>query len=134
MKYSYEELLKKAKKNVPQAKETTRFEIPRAVVQQTGRQTFIKNFFDIAKTLRRDPSHLAKFLFKELAVPGNLGNEFVLQGKFSTDIVNKRIEDYVKEFVLCGECGKPDTNMYKEGRAFFLKCEACGARRSVKHI
>jgi translation initiation factor 2 subunit 2 len=103
-------------------------------VQVIGRQTYVKNFNEIAKVLRRDSKHMAKFLFKELAAPGSLGNELILQGKFSSDIINKRVEDYVKEFVYCHECRKPDTNLVKSGRVVFLKCEACGARRSVKHV
>lgn len=130
----YEELLRKAKKNLPASAEVSRFEIPKASVHVMGRQTYVKNFNEIAKALRRDPKHMAKFLFKELAVPGSLGGELILQGKFSSDIVNKRIADYAKEFVMCHECKKPDTNLSKVGRIVFLKCEACGARRSVKRV
>ncbi|MHA1988975.1 MAG: translation initiation factor IF-2 subunit beta, partial [Promethearchaeota archaeon] len=50
------------------------------------------------------------------------------------DIIQKKIESYVKEYVLCKECGKPDTKLIKEGRITFLKCEACGAKSSVKSI
>jgi len=130
----YEELLKRAKKNLPSSVEVSRFELPRAIVRIAGRMTYVKNFNDIAKVLRRDPNHMAKFMFKELAVPGNLGSELVLQGKISSAMVNRRIDDYAKEFVLCQECKKPDTILQKVDRALFLKCEACGARRSVKHV
>lgn len=129
----YEDLLKKAKKNLPQSIETSRFEIPRASVQVTGRLTYVKNFAEICKTLRRDPKHVAKYLFKELAVPGNATvAELILQGKFSAAMINKRIEDYVKEFVLCHECKRPDTNMVKIDKISFIKCEACGAKRAMQ--
>ncbi len=128
----YEVLLKRAKKNLPQSAETSRFEVPRASVQVIGRLTYVRNFGEISKMLRREPRHIAKYLFKELAVPGNItGNELVLQGKFSTTIIIKRVEDYMKEFVLCHECKKPDTNIIKMDKILFLKCEACGAKRSI---
>ena len=130
----YSKLLKRAKELLPKGEERARFEIPRAVVQNQGRQTFIKNFIDIAKSLRRDPQHLGKYLFKELAVPGNLGQELNLQGKFSTDFINKKIDGYAKEFVICEECGKPDTNLIKNDRLYTLKCEACGAKKPVRSI
>ncbi|MBI2971577.1 MAG: translation initiation factor IF-2 subunit beta [Candidatus Aenigmarchaeota archaeon] len=131
----YLKLLEKARKGLPaSATVSERFEIPAANVQ-IGRQTVLKNFSDIVKALRRDAKHLAKFLFKELAVPGSMRqDELLLQGRIPGSMVNKRIEEYAKEFVFCNECGKPDTKMLKEGRILLLKCEACGARRSVRAV
>ena len=132
---NYEELLKRAKKNMPQFSKASRFEVPAASVTALKRQTIIKNFQDIAKVLRRDPSHIAKFLFRELAVPGNInGDELVLQGKISSSIINHRINDYANEYVICKECGKPDTSLHKEDYFVSVKCEACGARRTLKNI
>lgn len=131
----YKKLLKKAKDSMPQiSKSTVRFEYPSAFVQP-GKQTIIKNFSDIAKAVRRDPKHIAKFLFKELALPGNInGNELVMQGRLSSSLLNQRINDYVKEFVFCKECGKPDTVLLKTDKTFIMKCEACGARKPVSSI
>jgi len=132
---SYEEMLKHLRERLPKTESQARFEMPRASIQQQGRQTFIKNFSEIAKTLRREPQHLAKFFFKELAVPGSIaGDQLLLQGKISTDMVNRRLDDYVKEFVLCNECKKPDTNLTKVDKITTLKCEACGAKRPVRSI
>src|SRR3989338_8780337 len=120
----YLELLKKAKKDIPMHK-SERFEIPKALVV-TGRQTVIRNFSDIVKTLRRDGKHIAKFLFKELAIPGSIrGNELYLQGRISQSLIDQRINEYVKEFVMCNECGKPDTALQKIDKVDILKCEAC---------
>jgi translation initiation factor 2 subunit 2 len=38
---------------------------------------------------------------------------------------------YTETFVLCSECGRPDTKINKEGRILVLECEACGAHRPV---
>jgi translation initiation factor 2 subunit 2 len=131
----YKELLARAKKNMPHAEEKARFEMPSANVYVSKRQTTIKNFSDVAKSLRRDPKHLAKFLFKELAAPGNIvGDELVLQSKISPSIINQRIKDYTGEFVLCKECGKPDTSMIKKDYFVVIKCEACGAQRTLKNV
>jgi len=132
----YFELLKRAKKGMPDLKKAnSRFEFPKAVVETIGRQTTIRNLSDIAKIMRRDLKHIVKFLFKELAIPGNLKNgELVLQGKIYENIVNKKLEDYVKEFVLCKECGKADTVIEKREETNFIKCEACGASRPLRSI
>ena len=132
----YEELLKKAKENMPRLdEERGRFEIPEALVSTAGRQTMIKNFADIAKSLRREPKHIAKFLLNELAVPGSVGeNGLMLQGKVSKEIISQKIISYAKEFVFCQECGKPDTAIIKSGRLLLIKCEACGARKPSRSI
>jgi translation initiation factor 2 subunit 2 len=130
---NYMELLKKAKIGIPMHT-SERFEVPRATVVP-GRQTAVKNFSDIAKTLRRDGKHIAKFLFKELAVPGSIrGNELYLQGRIGQSLIDQRISEYVKEFVMCNECGKPDTNLQRVDKVDVMKCEACGARRSVRTL
>ena len=129
---NYEDMLKKAVQNLP-SKSESRFEIPAAVVQIGKKQTIIKNFIDISKTLRREPSDIAKYLFKELAVPGAVsGGELFLQAKVPTMLVNQRIREYVKDFVICKECGKPDTALQKIDNYTFIKCEACGAKRPAR--
>lgn len=126
----YQSLLRKAKEHLPSLGAGTRLEIPAPVVQGTKRQTFIRNFADIAKTVRREPKHLAKFLFKELAVPGNMsGHELVLQGRITQSMIQQRMNEYLRLYVLCEECGKPDTNMTADKGIVTLKCEACGAKR-----
>ena len=47
---------------------------------------------EIVKAIRRDPQHLAKYLFKELAVPGSAGQELVLQGKIDDGSEHVRVK------------------------------------------
>ncbi len=129
----YEQLLKKAYEELPEKTvHKERFEIPEVVISLAGNQTMIKNFNEIAKALRREPKHIAKFLFNALAAPGSVqGNKLLLQRKLSEDIINQKIVAYANQFVFCKECGKPDTKLEKSGRRLILKCEACGAKRYV---
>ena len=132
IKVDYEEMLKKAVTNLPKRTES-RFDVPTAISYLEGRQTIIKNFGDIAKTLRRTPAEIAKYMFKALAVPGGTrGSELILQSKVPAALINQRIKEYTKEFVICNECGKPDTSLQKIDGYTFIKCEACGARRSAR--
>lgn len=132
----YEDLLKKVYEKLPKkVEERKRFEIPVAICERQGNKTLIKNFSEILSVLRRDSTHLSKYLFKELATPGNIqGQILILQRKVHREMLQKKIEDYVKEFVYCKECGKPDTKLTKEERIFVLKCDACGARYPVRNI
>ena len=134
MGFNYEELLTKAYNEIPESKvETTRFEVPKVLGHIQGNTTIINNFHQIAATLGRKPEHLLKFLLKELATPGELKKNGVIVGrKISAAIVNEKIERYTEQYVLCKECKKPDTKLFKEGDFMFVKCMACGARYSVK--
>jgi len=133
---SYEEMLKEAKENLPEdITKKKRLKIPRPKLLIQGNQTFITNFEDITNVLRRKPKHLAKFLFRELAKPGHIeGKRLVLQGKVTKRLVEKKLKSYIKEFVYCKECSKPDTKLVKEGRIILMVCEACGARQPIRDI
>jgi translation initiation factor 2 subunit 2 len=130
----YETLLKKARKELPQAVfEKARFEIPKAKGHIQGNRTVISNFHQIADILNRPVQHLLKYILKELATPGNLKRSAVILGtKIAASRVNEKIKKYAEEFVLCPECGKSDTKLEKEGDFLFMKCTACGAKKPVK--
>ena len=133
MRLSYEELLEKALKNVKISVERKRFEIPKAIVERAGQKTIIRNFSEIAKVFRRDEKHIEKFLLKELATNGMIKEDtLILQGNLPKEIIQRKIEEYAKIYVICKECKQADTKLVKEGRIYFLQCEACGARNPTK--
>ena len=131
---NYEELLEEAYKKVKQVETNgERFEIPKIEGHIEGKKTILTNFFQIASYLRRNPEHFQKFILKELATSGQIeGDRLVLNNKIPSAKINSRIEQYVKEFVLCRECGKPDTELKRENRFSFINCLACGAKHSVR--
>ncbi|MBW2987567.1 translation initiation factor IF-2 subunit beta [Candidatus Woesearchaeota archaeon] len=133
---SYEELLKKARQELPESvfiKE--RFEIPKVKGFIQGNNTIVVNFVQIAKTLGREPEHLLKFVLKEIAAPGKLdGQRLIIGSKISASLINQKIKLYANTYVLCPECGKPDTKLIKEKTVSSLKCAACGAKHPVRLI
>jgi translation initiation factor 2 subunit 2 len=133
---SYEKMLDMAFERLPKRAEgSDRFQMPRANIQPAGAKTIIINFTDIAGVFRREPEHLQKFILKELATSGELqGTRLVVQGKFRPEVVDKKLELYAKEYVLCPDCNRPDTKFVKEDRFLFLKCEACGSRHTLKKV
>lgn len=130
---SYEDLLSHAYEKIKPIKHTERFEITKIQGHHEGNKTILTNLPQIASQLRRDIYHLLKFLLKELATSGAIkGNRTILQRKISSAKINEKIVDYVKEFVLCKECQKPDTEILKQDRFMFVHCLACGAKHSVR--
>ncbi|MFH1592900.1 MAG: translation initiation factor IF-2 subunit beta [Candidatus Woesearchaeota archaeon] len=130
----YEQLLKKAKESMPEVKSSSeRFEIPKVSGHLQGNKTIINNFATIAKILGRGQEKLLKYLQRELATPAVLdGQRLVLGRKITSAFINQKIEQFARDFVLCKECGKPDTQLEKEDRVLFVRCTACGARHPVR--
>lgn len=130
---NYEKLLDEAYKDIKPIKHTERFEIPKIQGHLEGTKTILTNLQQISTYLRRDINHLLKFLLKELATSGAIKQgRVILQRKISSAKINEKIESYVKEFVVCKECKKPDTELIKDKGFTFVHCLACGAKHSVR--
>lgn len=131
----YDDLLDKAHSELPEhTSGGERFEIPSLDAFVEGNKTIVKNFASVLQKIRREPDHILKFFTKEFAVPANAeGERLVLHRKLKVDLINKKFIEYVKSYVICSQCGKPDTHIEDSGhRSKLLVCEACGARTAVK--
>lgn len=132
----YDDLLERARKQLPEKVfEQTRFEIPgmRSVIE--GNKTFITNIKDVLERINREENHFLKFMAGELATSVNMeGVRAVFAGKHARATLQTLLERYVKEYVICGECGKPDTRLVMEARLLRKRCDACGAAISVKPL
>ncbi len=133
---NYKDLLKRAREQIPEKIfEKSRFEPPKPDAVIEGNRTFVKNWHQIVTALQRDENHVLKFLTKELATSANIeGQRAVFSGKHFRGTMIDLFNRYIKEYVICPECGKPDTVLIREDRINFLVCEACGARTSVKSV
>ena len=130
----YKKALKRARENLPESVfEKERFELPKVRGHLEGNKTVISNFKQIASTLGRPVEHLLKYVLKELATPGDLRpSGLVIGTKTASSRINDKIKQYADEFVFCQECGKPDTQLIKEGELLYMKCQACGTKKPVK--
>ncbi|MCK5449398.1 translation initiation factor IF-2 subunit beta [Candidatus Pacearchaeota archaeon] len=131
----YESLLDNAYEKIEPVEESGRFEVLKVKGHHEGTKTIITNFGQVVSHVRRNPEHLMKFLNKELASSSEIsGDRLILSRKLSSTDINDRIEKYVKRFVLCPKCKKPDTELESSGGKVFLKCLACGERYEVHKI
>jgi translation initiation factor 2 subunit 2 len=133
METDYRRLLDRAYEGLPEQVESyERWTVPRPNVRRVGRRTVIMNFKEIADELRRDPSHLLKFLSGEMATLASFdGTRAIFQGNFKADSVRNLLEVYTNRYVVCPVCKRPDTKIVREKRLWFLQCEACGAKSSI---
>lgn len=133
---NYQEMLESAYKEVEVSEECGgRFEVVQVKGHHEGVRTVISNFLQVATCLRRNPTHLLKFLGKELGIQGEIkGERLILSRKLSSKNINEKIAKYAKRYVICGKCGKPDTELDEEGGKLFVRCLACGNKNEVHKI
>ena len=134
-KSDYETLLKRIQDKIGDTKKETiaRFELPVVDVMWENQKTYLRNFSEFPKVLRRDPDKVLQYLSKEFAVPAErLGDKAMFVGRRAPDDFTRLFQIYVKDYLECPTCRSPDTKIVKENRISFLICEACGAKSTLK--
>ena len=133
---NYIELLERAQSQLPSDISVhKRFEVPKPRSFIMGMRTILANFKDICDALNREPRHVLKFFSGEMATAATMQrNRAIFQGKFGYDTFDRLIQRYIKEFVVCPVCTRPDTKIVKDKRFLFLVCEACGAKSSISTL
>ena len=131
---NYEELLSRAKEHLPEDVGTgERFEVPKVKGHLQGNKTVISNLGQISGVIGRKLEVVVKYIEKQLATKGQIeGNFVIFNSKLSASKINERVQQFTDQFVICKECGKPDTKLSKDTGVYFIKCSACGAKYSVK--
>jgi len=131
----YEKLLDQAYKKVKKVESKERFEIPRVESNVQGNKTIIKNFSQIASHLHREMENIEKFYEKSLAAKGKIQKgRLALIKKIPNSKLQEVLEEYVKKYVLCMECKKPDTKIEPHTEYQTIKCLACGAKHTMAKI
>jgi len=131
---NYKDLLKRVMESTPKKEVVEdRFKLPKAEIFYEGNTTVIKNFDKISSAINREPDLILKFLLGGLGTAGELdGTRVVFQGKIPARSIQDKLKEYIDSFVICSECNRPDTHLVKQGRTTLIRCDACGAFRSVK--
>jgi translation initiation factor 2 subunit 2 len=129
----YDSSLGRAMDSLPERSTSgERLSVPDATAQPDGAFTRLTNLDKIADTISREPEHVHSFVQRALGTAGKL-EEGVgrYNGRFSDSDFDEVLSDYMEEYVLCSECGLPDTRLVRENRTPMLRCDACGAFRPV---
>ena len=134
-KSAYEVLLKRiySKRSKNSAETDSRFELPPVDVMWEGQRTYLRNFSDFPKIMRRDSAKLLQYLSKEFAVPAErIGDSAMFIGRRDPDDFTRLLKINVNDYIMCPTCKSPDKRSEKEKRISFLICEACGAKSTIK--
>jgi len=111
-----------------------RYKMPKLVAKVEGRgngiKTRIVNCGEIASSLHRKPAVLTKFFGCELGAQSRWEEKeeaSIVNGAFEGSILqDKLIESFLPKFVLCPNCGLPETEMKVRKEFVKFDCAACG--------
>ena len=131
---SYEELLEEALKKLPERVETKdRYTLPEPKIEYVKNKTIIRNIYEILEKIKRSERDFKKIFFRIVGMPGKFEKEgLVLNAVISKEVIKRKLEEYVQNFVVCEVCGKPETVIVEEDNVKYLKCEACGAKKIIR--
>ena len=134
----YDKLLDRARSQVPDdafKKSGERFQVPDVQLIVQGNRSIWQNFQEIINIANRPGKEVLKFVSGQLGTAGNIeGSNALFNGKFTTEQVEEVLNRYIESYVICPVCTRPDTEIKKEGQAYYLSCTACGARTSIRPV
>lgn len=140
--YTYQELLGRVfsilRQNNPDlAGDRRKFTIiPPIIGREGSKKTAFTNISELCRRMRRPVEHVTSFLLTEMGTTGSMdaNQRLIIKGRFQQLQVENLLRRYIGEYVTCKTCRSPETQLVKENRLFFMKCDSCGSSRSVAAI
>mmetsp|Transcript_5084 Transcript_5084/g.14858 ORF Transcript_5084/g.14858 Transcript_5084/m.14858 type:complete len:413 (+) Transcript_5084:47-1285(+) len=99
-----------------------------------GIKTAIPNITDVGLSLHRPPGEVNKFFGCELGAQTTYNeatDRAIVNGAHTDDTLQKLMHRYIEAFVLCPNCGLPETEYKIKNDCIWHKCAACGAKEMV---
>merc|ERR1712130_410892 len=99
-----------------------------------GIKTVIPNITDVATSLHRAPGEVTKYFGCELGAQTTYNadkDRAIVNGAHTDLVLQQLMHKYIDAFVLCPNCGLPET-IYKIKNGLIMhQCAACGAKEMV---
>lgn len=115
-----------------------RYRMPPLAARIEGRGNGIKtrvlNLRDVARSLRVNPQYPLKYWGYELGAPTEFKageDKYMLNGSFSTAVLQEFLDKFIEKFVLCGRCKYPEIIIQVKKNRLWSDCAACGANLIV---
>lgn len=99
-----------------------------------GIKTAIPNITDVSSSLHRDPGEVNKFFGTELGAQSRYSAETdraIVNGAHTDAVLQDLVHKYIEKFVLCPNCGLPETEYKIKNDTIYHKCAACGAKEML---
>jgi translation initiation factor 5 len=97
-------------------------------------KTVIPNIAEVAYSLHRSPGEVNKFFGTELGAQVKYTAETdkaIVNGAHTDGTLQELMHRYIEKFVLCPNCGLPESEYKIKSDCIFHRCKACGAKEMV---
>lgn len=99
-----------------------------------GIKTVVPNITDVAMSLHRDAGEVNKFFGCELGAQTTYSAETdraVVNGAHTDTVLQQMMHRYIQGFVICPNCGLPETVYKIKSEIIYHNCAACGAKEML---
>ena len=93
------------------------------------RITIIPNMETFARELMFDGNLLIRILGKKMSCKSGIDkttNNYYLQGEYTIKQIKEVLYKFIKDYLLCFMCDKPEVNIKCKNNKIKQKCRACG--------
>ncbi|KAK6222258.1 eukaryotic translation initiation factor 5 [Pestalotiopsis sp. IQ-011] len=112
-----------------------RYKMPRLLVKVEGKgngiKTVVVNLSTIAQSLARPGGHVIKWFGLDLGAQTNMDppdDRWIINGAHDGETLQKSLFVFIEKYVLCDDCGNPETDLTIKDDVVRKDCKACGAR------
>ncbi|KAH6654384.1 domain found in IF2B/IF5-domain-containing protein [Truncatella angustata] len=112
-----------------------RYKMPRLQVKVEGKgngiKTVIVNLSTVAQSLARPGGHVIKWFGLDLGAQTNMDppdDRWIVNGAHDGETLQKSLFVFIEKYVLCDDCGNPETDLSIKDEIVRKDCKACGAR------
>ncbi|KAK6079188.1 domain found in IF2B/IF5 [Seiridium cupressi] len=112
-----------------------RYKMPRLQVKVEGKgngiKTVVVNLSTIAQSLARPGGHVIKWFGLDLGAQTNMDppdDRWIINGAHDGETLQKSLFVFIEKYVLCDDCGNPETDLTIKDDVVRKDCKACGAR------
>ncbi len=108
--------------------------MPKPVSGISNRKTYLDNYEEIRNKIERKyvPT-LMQFIHSELSADVSLSgdNKLIIAGIFRNPTFEKIIKTYCMTYIQCQSCKGGNTDIVKEDKILFMKCNNCKSNKSI---
>lgn len=95
-----------------------------------GIKTVIPNISEVALSLHRSPAEVCKFFGTEIGAQTSYSEKddrAVVNGQHTDPQLQDMMHKYIEKYVICPNCGLPETEYKIRNGCIYHRCAACGA-------
>lgn len=130
MLYSDDYLIERIVGKLSQGK--TKFVAKQPKSERKNRKTFFTNFVECCKNVNRDIEFVKTFYENNLGVSMSITGDgsLMINKMYNEKEISEVYVRFLKEYVICPQCGSGNTEMIRDDRLAFLMCNSCKSKQS----